>query len=92
MKYLNLLGFKVRDRITGFAGVVTSVSFDLYGCVQVLVQPPMGVVDNATPDQRWFDEKRLEVLEGGPVMPAPTFEATIPGPAEKPAMRAAPLP
>jgi hypothetical protein len=34
---LKLLGTKVRDVVTGFVGIVTSVSFDLYGCVQAVV-------------------------------------------------------
>ena len=28
---MKLLGFKVQDVVTGFTGIVSSVSFDLYG-------------------------------------------------------------
>jgi hypothetical protein len=90
-QFLELLGFKVRDRVTGFAGVVTSVSFDLYGCVQCVVTPPIDAKGETT-DPLWFDEKRLEVVDPTPVLAAPLFDYVIPGPAEKPAMRAAPLP
>ena len=35
--HFELLGYKVKDSVTGFTGVVTSISFELYGCVQALV-------------------------------------------------------
>lgn len=86
-KHIELLGRTVRDRVTGFRGVVSSVSFDLYGCIQAAVTPP---VDDkgALPDGRWFDVNRLEVLVEPPAMPVPTF-SPMPaehsyGPAEKP--------
>jgi hypothetical protein len=34
---LLLLGYRVRDKVTGMTGVVSSISFDLYGCVQAIV-------------------------------------------------------
>lgn len=39
-KHIDLLGFRVEDRVTGLVGVITSVTFDLYGCIQGLVTPP----------------------------------------------------
>lgn len=96
MKDLELLGLKVRDRVTGFTGVVSSVCFDLYGCVQAVVSPP---VDDkgALAESKWIDTSRLEVLSTVPVMeipggrfvvtrsdtPAPSTDRS--GPAEKPA-------
>ena len=38
-KHLDLLGMQVRDQVTGYSGVVTSVCFDLYGCIQAVVHP-----------------------------------------------------
>lgn len=38
-KHLDLLGMRVEDRVTGFRGVVSSVGFDLYGCIQAIVNP-----------------------------------------------------
>lgn len=77
------LGLKVRDVVTGFSGVVTSISFDLYGCIQAVVHP---VLDDKgqTPEGRWFDTKRLIATDRNPVMAVPTF-AVVPGGAEKPA-------
>ena len=68
-----LLGRKVKDKVTGFSGVVSSVSFDLYGCVQGIVTPPVAK-DGTVPDSRWFDVPRLQVLNKKPVMPLPDFE------------------
>ncbi len=72
-RYLAILGFKVRDCVTGFEGVATSVSFDLPGCVMVTVQPTMDK-DNKIPDSRWVDHKRLEVIGERPVLKPPTFD------------------
>jgi hypothetical protein len=58
-----ILGRKVKDRITGFNGVVTGYVKYLTGCNQCLVIPPMGK-ENKKPDGEWFDEQRLEVLKG----------------------------
>lgn len=87
-KHLEMLGLKVEDRVTGFKGAVTSVSFDLYGCVQAIVNPGIGE-DNKLIDSHWFDIGRLTVLESKPVMNLPNFEYGAiaegkKGPAEKP--------
>lgn len=71
-QYLKILGLNVRDRVSGTAGVATSVSFDLYGCVQVIVNPDRDK-DGKLPDPMWFDHKRLEVMSNTPVMPQPDF-------------------
>jgi hypothetical protein len=87
-KHLELLGLRVEDRVTGFKGVVSSISFDLYGCVQASVNPGMGK-DGKLGDQTWFDVNRLKVLSKAPVMETPDFEfgpqsEGKQGPAEKP--------
>jgi hypothetical protein len=38
--HLQMLGFNAKDRVTGFSGVVSSICFDLYGCVQAALRPP----------------------------------------------------
>jgi hypothetical protein len=86
--HLNLLGLSVKDRVTGFTGIVTSISFDLYGCIQAIVHP--GIDKEAKlGDQVWFDVARLEVISLFPVMKRPDFEFGQAangekGPAEKP--------
>lgn len=88
-KQIELLGLKVEDRVTGFSGVVASVSFDLYGCIQAIVNPAVDK-DGAPREQRWFDVNRLRVIDAIPVMERPDFDFSGPadsakGPAEKPA-------
>lgn len=71
-KHLNMLGREAEDKITGFKGVITSVGFDLYGCVQVVIVPPMkdGDIINGS----WLDVSRLTVSTEKPVMAVPNFE------------------
>ena len=78
-----LLGLKVKDRVTGLSGVVTSVSFDLYGCVQVIVHPGVQKDETKLSDMVWFDAQRLEVISKNPVMPVPDF-GRVKGPELKP--------
>jgi hypothetical protein len=87
-KHLALLGLKVEDAVTGFAGVVSSLSFDLYGCVMACVNPGKDK-DGKLADQHWFDVARLKVMSPTPVMQPPNFDFGIQaegmqGAAEKP--------
>ncbi len=88
MRGLDLLGLRGRDRVTGFVGVVTSVSYDLYGCVMVVLSPPVDDKGEVH-DGKWFDSHRIEVIDGKPVMAAPDF-GDVKGPAEKPRMPSGP--
>lgn len=87
-KHLDLLGRRVEDLVTGFKGVVTSIGFDLYGCVQAVVHPGVDK-DGKVMEQLWFDVARLRVSEAEPVMDRPDFELGVQaegrqGAAEKP--------
>ena len=88
---LRTLGLHGRDRITGISGVVTSVCFDLYGCIQLALHP--GLDEKGEPrDVRWYDLVRIEIDYGtAPCVVLPDFvsprTARVPGPAEKPAPR-----
>ena len=75
LEYLQILGLPVKDRVTGFEGVVSSVGFDLYGCVQCVVTPKVATADSAPKlnDSHWFDYKRLDITNGQPVMARPAF-------------------
>ena len=94
--HIDLLGKTGRDRVTGLQGVISSISFDLYGCVQAVITPPVDK-EGKIVDGRWFDVHRLEIVDDKRVMPVPVFEAAPPrfgmtpsthcaGAAEKPAM------
>ena len=89
-KHLNLLGLNVEDKVTGLTGVVSGISFDLYGCVQAIVNPGMDK-DGKLKDCLWFDVSRLGVLSDEPVMSRPNFDfgpqaEGKQGAAEKPAV------
>jgi hypothetical protein len=89
--YLDLLGREAKDVVTGFSGVCSSICFDLYGCVQAVLMPPVGK-DGKAEDGRWFDTKRLQLKQGKRVMPLPAFEpAKVAGGQEKPAFARSPL-
>lgn len=86
----NLLGKHAVDVVTGFAGVVSTVSFDLYGCIQVVLTPAVDEKGEMK-DGRWFDINRLILQSEYPVMQIPDFiSGDIAdgnhGPAEKPKM------
>ncbi len=88
-KHLSMLGKKARDKVTGFEGVVSSVSFDLYGCVSAAITPPIDDKGETRPGN-WFDVTRVEFLDNKPVMNVPDFKKGYvaegkKGAAEKPA-------
>lgn len=87
---LEVLGKRVEDRVTGLSGVATSVCFDLYGCVQVCINPGLDK-DGKSREQAWYDAARLLVKSDERVMEPPDFNATVTdkGPAEKPAFNRA---
>lgn len=70
--HIDLLGLPVHDRVTNFAGAVTTISFDLYGCIQAIVTPPCGA-DGSAPEGRWFDVSRLSIDSMVRVMDVPNF-------------------
>jgi hypothetical protein len=87
-KHLGLLGLRVEDKVTGFKGVVTSLCFDLYGCIQALVHPGLDK-EGKHVDQAWLDVGRLTVTKNTPVMDRPNYDfgpqaEGKKGPAEKP--------
>jgi hypothetical protein len=87
-KHFEMLGLIVRDKVTGFQGTATSLAFDLYGCIQVLINPGLGK-DQKLGEQIWFDIGRLKVVKNDPVMDVPDYEFSAAaegkkGPAEKP--------
>lgn len=54
------LGDKVKDKITGFEGIVDATTRFLSGCVRVLVVSPK--LKDGSPVDHWFDEDRLELV------------------------------
>jgi hypothetical protein len=56
------LGDKVKDRITGFTGIVVARTDWLYGCVRFVVQPQT-MHDGKPVEPLSFDEDSLEMQE-----------------------------
>ena len=83
---LEILGVPVRDKVSGYTGVASSVCFDLYGCIQVAVTPRQESPDKEFRSGGWFDFVRLEPTGADRVMEVPTFPAYAGhahGPADK---------
>lgn len=88
-EHLAKMGLRVRDKVTKLEGVIVSVSFDLYGCIQAVVHPGLDK-DGKPREGMWLDIARLEVLDTTPVMQVPNYDYGPMadgnhGPAEKPA-------
>lgn len=78
-KTIALLGLRGTDKITGLTGVIDSVCFDLYGCVQVSLAAA-AKPDGEVPSGRWFDVQRITVIDDR-VMQTPDFQARASDPA-----------
>ncbi len=72
-KHLSLLGLKAKDVVTGKEGVIDSISFDLYGCIQASMNPGLDK-DKKQMDYMWFDVSRIKVLKKTPVMEQPDYD------------------
>lgn len=53
-------GDRVKEKITGFTGVITGTCFYLTGCNQYLITAESK--DNKNPVALWYDEGRIELL------------------------------
>lgn len=67
------LGTQVREKISGFVGIVTANVVYLNGCKQCLVRPRVNKDEpHKVPEGHWFDEEYLEpVREGSSVRVEP---------------------
>lgn len=59
---MDILGFKFRDKVTGFEGVATGYVRYLSGCNQALIVPHAD--KNEFKDGQWIDEQRLKRRPG----------------------------
>ncbi len=82
-KKIEILGKHVKDKVTGFKGVATSISFDLYGCIQLVITP-YADKENKNGDGNWYDIGRIKILDHKRVLDIPDFGVKVKGPAEKP--------
>jgi hypothetical protein len=68
------LGRKVKDKVTGFAGIATARTEYMNGCVRVLVEAKCNK-DGKSPSE-WFDEQRLGESSARAGGPGPTPRIT----------------
>lgn len=61
---MEILGKKVKDKVTGFEGIAIGITKYLYGCDVVGVTPAVDK-DGKTGDTCWFDEGRIEIIGEG---------------------------
>ena len=73
-QHCQILGLHMRDIVTGIEGMVDSVSFDTYGCVQATLRRKV-LEDGKVPESMWFDVKRLQRTDTTRVMEVPVFPA-----------------
>lgn len=70
-------GDRVKDKITGFEGIVTARCVYITGCNQLLVQP-QSAGGTEMPKANWIDEDRCEMVTLQAVNPE-TVSANNPG-------------
>ena len=58
------LGVEVRDKVTGFKGIVVGEANYLYGCTRHGISPKVSK-DGKRQEIEWFDEGRLEIIGKG---------------------------
>lgn len=62
------LGSEVKDKVSGFAGVVISRTEYLNACIRYGVQPKKTQKENGKPaEAEWFDENQLQVTKAADV-------------------------
>lgn len=70
--HVDLLGKTAVDVVTGYSGVITTMSFDLYGCIQAVITPRIDDKGESS-SGKWFDITRLDITDDNPVMALPDF-------------------
>ncbi len=74
------LGDKVKDRVTGFTGIVMARTEWFNGCVRYQLQRDKIGKDGKLPDTEPFDEQQLDLLVHSKIKPARETEARTGGP------------
>lgn len=68
MTFKHNLGDRIRDRISGLTGIITSRSEHLFGCARYWLQPQEHK-DGKVGEGCWLDEDSIEVVEAGFIQP-----------------------
>jgi hypothetical protein len=73
------LGQEVKEKVTGYAGVVMSRSEYFTGCLHYGIQSRSLTPDGKTKDWEYFDESRLELIGNEFVLQVPDESTSGPG-------------
>lgn len=71
-KHIDVLGKRIKEKVTGVEGVAVSISFDLYGCIQILLVRKDESGESLTTGQ-WIDLNRAKIIDSDRVMDIPDF-------------------
>lgn len=70
-------GDVVKDKVSGFEGVITGVTFYQNGCKKVVIEPQKLQENGAPIEAQWFDEQRVAKIPtakgGGPMILPPKY-------------------
>lgn len=58
-------GVEVKDKVSGFTGIIDCSSYWLNGCKRYSVQPKVKKGEAVKPDSLWMDEEQLEFVSDG---------------------------
>ena len=89
-KSIEMLGKEGKDKITKQKGIITSVCFDLYGCIQVVLDEQKVDKDGKRICTGWIDINRVEITKDKKIMECPDFDnkyssiKQVNGPSSKP--------
>lgn len=57
-------GQRLKDKVTGFTGIVTARIEYINGCIQYCIKPSVGI-DNKMPQCEYIDQGQLEFVDDG---------------------------
>lgn len=66
----NLLGKRLKDKVTGLEGIAVTKCIYLNGCIQYAIQAEIKQ-DGTLPKQEWVDIQTLEVISDGVINDIP---------------------
>lgn len=64
------MGDEVKDRVTGYVGIVVAMYAYFNRCQRILVQPPVGA-DGKIPDGQVFDVEQCDVITSAKIAQKP---------------------
>lgn len=61
------VGEKVRDEVTGFKGIIVTITYELYNCPRIGIQPieTYTSCNQEKAEVEWFDAPRIEYVDDG---------------------------